>query len=185
MATLGNDGTFVNVLGFSAHKRAYAMDITTDAYNYNVQNINFYGREGAGGGGLIKPVIWNYTTGAVVTNGVAPEININSLTLQWWTSTFATEPVLAANTRYYVGFVTYNVAGNSFLWGYTSRVSETYNEGGGMSYTTPTTFIPGTPQPYYMMATLTATIPGPSLKIEGIVPGRFEYTDWANLTDIT
>jgi len=158
MAIFGNTGSYINVLGFSTHQRSYAIDFTTDANEYNVQDVNFYGRSYATLGIKLKPVIWNYTTGAVVTNGVAPEIVPNLTTNQWWTSTFSTEPVLAPSTRYWLGFVLFRPTSAGFLWGYATRASETYCTGPAMSYTTPTTFtIDGGPYNYKMMAYVNAT----------------------------
>lgn len=102
--------------------------------------------------------------------------------------TWTTKPNIVSGTTYYVGLISYNNTtyarrANSY-WYYDTSVTL----GGivGMSLLTPTNFNPALLAEKYnwLCGYVVHGGTGPSLKIEGITPGKLEYTSWSQISTV-
>lgn len=76
----------------------------TPTSNGTVDSITAYTKYSSSSGS-IKAVIWDYSTKAVITNGVGGTVALTS-TAAWQTANYTTSPSISSSTNYYVGYVT-------------------------------------------------------------------------------
>jgi hypothetical protein len=93
--------------------------------------------------GNFKGVIWDGTTGSVITNGVGDIVTVSDSTKAWYTSNFSTPPTLTPNKTYILGAV-FDAYGTIYDSGLLGNAKSLWIQDGN-SYSSPTTLtLPGT-----------------------------------------
>lgn len=185
MATYGNTDTTAVWQQYASYGGAFICLPTDDLpSNATVDSINVYTYY-TGGTSYFKFAIWNESK-TLVANSLSSEITVSNSSAAWKTFNYSTKPTLTAGQRYYIGLIHSNTSALRIIYqtstgegGY--DISKTFNYTSGENLGT----LSNTNRRMAFYIDYTASTPsGPSLKIEGITPGKLEYTNWSSLSDV-
>lgn len=186
MAIYGNNDTTSGGLQYAGFGGAFVCFPTGDLpSNATVNSINVYCYY-IGGTAHFKFAIWDESKN-LVSNSLSSEIDVTNSSAAWKTFNYSTKPSLSSGQRYYIGLIHDNNNAMRIIYqtstgegGY--DISKVFNYTSGESLGT----LSNTDRRMAIYIDYTAAAPpsGPSLKVEGITPGKFETTNWSDLADI-
>lgn len=187
MATYGNTDTTAGGLQYASFGGAFVCLPTADlSENASVNTIYCY-MYCVSGPSYMKFAIWDESKN-LVANSLSSEITVSNTSAAWVSFNYSTKPSLSSGQRYYLGYIDDNTGGYNRIIYQTQTgaggydISKTYNYTSGENLGT----LANTDRrmAFYIDYTASAGPSGPSLKIEGITPGKLEYTSWSSLSDV-
>lgn len=187
MATYGNESTTAGGAQYCGFGGAFVCFPTGDLpSNATVNSISAYVYY-ISGTSYFKFAIWDESKN-LVTNSLSSEITVSNSSAAWKTFNYSTKPSLTSGQRYYLGFIDDNTGNNTRCIYQTSTGEGGYDISKVFNYTTgedlSTLSNTDRRMAIYIDYTASAGPSGPSLKIEGITPGKLEYTSWSSLSDV-
>lgn len=149
----------------------------TPSSDFEIQFIAFYAEDRiVASSGQINIGILTGNTITTILNGWAASVPSTPSGFRWWYYYPVNKPILSANILYSIA-----IASGRFSVAYITSTN-TYNTHGysdnyGMDE-------PNRLFSIYASGNYISSNPGPSLKIEGITPGKLEGTAWSNISTI-
>jgi hypothetical protein len=107
-----------------------------DAGGASANSITFYCAEDYGGTINVKVILVLHSTMKIVANGVGSPVTVSGASGAWYTGTFATPPILAANTGYVLMIIP-NAGSSNLRWFYNAGDANQHHKDDTNSYTTP------------------------------------------------
>jgi len=190
MAILGNNDITSSFQTYIMPDNYYYKMVLTGAAPVSaaIQSISFYmDTNNLFSGEFYKLAIWNASTGALVYGDTTYRAYPGGVGYIWTTVSLQSAASIVAGTSYYIG-----------MWGYSKtygwsgpRLRSRYVVGstnggsywGSYPWVNPLNLASINMKEYQPCMYLTYTS-GPSLKIEGITPGKLEYTSWSQISTV-